>query len=112
VSLPDSPTTTPETAAAVAALKNVQASVDKHKDAESDVIVSLRTSLGDVETVAASTVSELATAFTLFRDAVYTPASTRLSQAIAKFLANRSRFLRRRRSCLLWSASVRSSSAR
>ena len=73
LSLPDSPTTTPETAAAVAALKNVQASVDKHKDAESDVIVSLRTSLSDVETVAASTVSELATAFTLFRDAVYTP---------------------------------------
>ena len=32
LSLPDSPTTTPETAVAVAALKNVQASVVRHKD--------------------------------------------------------------------------------
>ena len=40
LSLPDTPTTTPETAVAVAALKKIEASVVRHKGTESDAILS------------------------------------------------------------------------
>ena len=73
LSLPDTPTTTPETAVAVAALKKVEASVVRHQGTESDAILSLQASLTDVGTVSAASVAEVTASFAQFRDAVYTP---------------------------------------
>ncbi len=73
LNLPDSPTSTPETADAVTALKKVEASVGTHNSAESAAIVSLQTSLTEVGTVSAAAVAQLTAAFAQFRDAVYTP---------------------------------------
>ena len=70
---PDSPTSTAETAVAVAALKRVEASVVRHKGPESDAVLSLQTSLTDVGTVSAASVTEVTVSFAQFRDTVYTP---------------------------------------
>jgi hypothetical protein len=73
LSLPDTPTTTPETAVAVAALKKIEASVVRHNGTESDAIASLQASLTDVGTVSAASVAEVTASFAQFRDGVYTP---------------------------------------
>jgi DNA repair ATPase RecN len=87
LSIPESPTESPKTSDAVAAIRTVGSSLAKHNTAESDAATSLQASLNAVAGASVGAVEHLSTAFTQFREQVYTPRVNALDPADREILS-------------------------